>query len=89
MSPLDPGAIFDEIQRLLPGYDISRLNLMAGNDVHTSAAEKSGGKAPSDPGAILPAEDTLFTSGTLGRYSQTLNSVIENRERRPEPVAGD
>jgi NADH-quinone oxidoreductase subunit G len=30
-----------------------------------------------DPGLILPANDTLFTSGTLGRYSATLNSVIE------------
>ena len=28
---------------------------------------------------MLPANDTLFTSGTLGRYSKTLNSVIENR----------
>ena len=33
----------------------------------------------SRPELILPANDTLFTSGTLGRYSQTLNSVIESR----------
>jgi len=28
---------------------------------------------------IVPANDTLFTSGTLGRYSKTLNSVVENK----------
>ena len=41
LSPLDPMAILDEIQRLVPGYDISRSNLFAGNSEHTSL-EKSG-----------------------------------------------
>ncbi len=36
LSPLDPMAIFDEIQRLVPGYDVSRMNLLAGNSEHTS-----------------------------------------------------
>jgi len=36
MSPFDPMAILDEIQRLVPGYDVSRMNLLAGNDQHTS-----------------------------------------------------
>jgi len=27
----------------------------------------------------VPSNDNLFTSGTLGRYSQVLNKVIENR----------
>ena len=35
MSPFDPLAVLDEIQRLVPGYDVSRLNLLAGNDEHT------------------------------------------------------
>ncbi len=35
MSPFDPMAILDEIQRLVPGYDVSRINLLAGNDEHT------------------------------------------------------
>src|SRR5581483_4858622 len=37
LSPLDPMAILDEIQRLVPGYapehGVSRRNLVAGNDV--------------------------------------------------------
>ena len=49
MCPFDPVAILDEIQRLVPGYDVSRMNLLAGNDQHTtlsgtgtSAAHASG-----------------------------------------------
>ena len=91
LSPFDPAAITDEIQRLVPGYDVSRINLLAGNDVHTFAPEKSAGAAKLDPESVLPSEDTLFTSGTLGRYSKTLNSVIENRASITEPnaVVGD
>ena len=36
MSPFDPMAILDEIQRLVPGYEVSRMNLLAGNDQHTT-----------------------------------------------------
>jgi hypothetical protein len=39
-----------------------------------------------DPSLIVPAHDNLFTSGTLGRYSNTLNSVIEHRENIPAGV---
>ena len=87
-SPLDPMAIFDEIQRLVPGYDVSRINLLAGNSEHTSMI-KSGAGATHKPEAIVPAHDTLFTSGTLGRYSRALNSVIENRELKSAEVAAD
>jgi NADH-quinone oxidoreductase subunit G len=84
MTPTDPMALLDEIQRLVPGYgDVSRLNLGAGNDEHTTALEMGTGSAESDPDLIVPSEDTLFTSGTLGRYSNTLQSVIESRRRVP------
>src|SRR5438270_12041544 len=82
MSPLDPSAILDEIQRLVAGYDFSRLNLFAGSAVHTHAAGKGTG-AHQDPGLIWPANDSLFTSGTLGRYSNTLNSVMRNYPGKP------
>ena len=84
LSPFDPMAMLDEIQRLVPGYEFSRLNLFAGNDVHTHACGVGLG-ARQKPESIVPANDTLFSSGTLGRYSNTLNSVMENRSvRRPE-----
>jgi len=77
MSPFDPMAILDEIQRLVPGYDVSRMNLLAGNDQHTKLSG-SGPGALHASSLIVPANDDLFSSGTLGRYSRTLNSVLEN-----------
>jgi len=84
MSPFDPIAMLDEIQRLAPGYEGSRLNLLAGNDEHTRLAARGG--IPSHPELVVPSDDTLFTSGTLGRYCETLNAVLENN--RDEPPAG-
>jgi NADH-quinone oxidoreductase subunit G len=80
MSPFDPMAILDEIQRLVPGYDVPRMNILAGNDQHTTLSS-SGPGALQDSKLIVPAQDNLFSSGTLGRYSRTLNSVIENRHK--------
>jgi NADH-quinone oxidoreductase subunit G len=100
LSPLDPMAILDEIQRLVPGYDVSRANLLAGNSQHTSLAN-TGGVVPQQrlesaanavavsDSAIDPANDTLFTSGTLGRYSRALQSVLESHEVKPSEVAAD
>jgi NADH-quinone oxidoreductase subunit G len=88
MSPFDPTAILDEMQRLVPGYDVSRLTLLAGNSQHTSLAGV-GPAVAHRAEAIEPAHDNLFSSGTLGRYSRALNSVIESREAAPAEVAAD
>jgi len=88
MSPFDPIAILDEIQRLVPGYDVSRANILAGNDQHTSLSAGGSGISQ-DPALIVPAQDNLFSSGTLGRYSRALNSVIENQHPETTEVAAD
>ncbi|MGA8762001.1 MAG: molybdopterin-dependent oxidoreductase, partial [Candidatus Sulfotelmatobacter sp.] len=88
LSPFDSMAILDEIQRLVPGYDVSRMNLLAGNSQHTSLAA-AGTSVAHAPGSILPSNDTLFSSGTLGRYSRALKSVIENRQPEAAAVAAD
>jgi len=88
MSPFDPTAILDEIQRLVPGYDVSRMNLLAGNGQHTSLA-KAGPGAAHKPESIAPANDNLFSSGTLGLYSRVLKSVVESHETKPAEVAAD
>lgn len=80
LSPFDPMAILDEIQRLVPGYDVSRRNLLSGIDQHTTIG---GPGILQNPELIVPADDDLFTSGTLGRYSQALNAVLENQRRKP------
>jgi NADH-quinone oxidoreductase subunit G len=93
LSPFDPSAILDEIQRLVPGYDLMRLQLLSGNDQHLSPAA-----APIKDNAglvqisnrrdlVLPANDTLFTSGTLGRYSAMLNDLQQNEARRLTQIA--
>jgi len=91
LSPLDPMAILDEIQRLVPGYDVSRINLLAGNSEPTSLAQ-TGGAVPTANAAaslISPADDNLFTSGTLGQYSRALKSVMESHEVKHSEVAAD
>jgi NADH-quinone oxidoreductase subunit G len=89
LSPFDPNAILDEIQRIVPGYQISRVNLLSGNEVGTHALTGGHGGAAADQDLIRPSNDTLFTSGTLGRYSNALNSVVENRRKAPAGVAAD
>jgi NADH-quinone oxidoreductase subunit G len=79
-------AILDEVQRVVSGYDVSRVNLLAGSDQHLEIAE-SGPSLVQDPSLIHPANDDLFSSGTLGRYSKTLNSVMENKSAVPEVAA--
>jgi NADH-quinone oxidoreductase subunit G len=93
LSPFDPTAILDEIQRLVPGYDVSRMNLLAGNSEHTSLEKAGPGVAHRAesivPANIAPANNDLFTSGTLGRYSRALKSVAESHEVKPAEVAAD
>jgi len=91
MSPYDPVAMLDEIQRLVPGYDVSRLGVLAGQDEHTQLVQITGATGTGHPELILPSGDTLFTSGTLGRYSATLNSVMERNQTSPadKEVAAD
>jgi NADH-quinone oxidoreductase subunit G len=86
MTPFDPTAILDEIQRVVAGYDVSRVNLLAGNDEHLEVAE-SGPSLAHDANLIVPAHDDLFSSGTLGEYSKALNSVIENKSAETEVAA--
>ena len=89
LSPFDNMAILDEIQRLVPGYEFSRLNLLGGNEQHVTAAELSSAGAAEGLVQIVPANDTLFTSGTMGRYSKALNSVAENKRRTAPEVMAD
>ena len=92
VNPFNPFAILEEIQRLVPGYGTGRLDLLSGNDVHTATAGLAPGRTEAD-GSVLPSNDNLFSSGTLGRYCDVLGNVIENRLGLPneneEEVAAD
>jgi NADH-quinone oxidoreductase subunit G len=80
LSPFDPLAVLDEIERLVPSYTLDRLNLLGGNDVPTEpglvpAIALTGVKTAE----LTPAHDRLFTSGTLGRYSPALKELEEHQ----------
>jgi NADH-quinone oxidoreductase subunit G len=86
LSPFDPYAIFDEIQRLVPGYDKTlRLQLLSGNDQHLEPAAPLVQIDTTRRDLVLPSGDTLFTSGTLGHYSAML-SDLQDYEGRKLPV---
>ena len=88
-SPLDPTNTLDEISELVPGYAISRLDLAAGNPQRTELVQIEPAGISSHPELVAPAGNSLFTSGTLGRYSATLNSVVENHRKTSEPIGAD
>jgi NADH-quinone oxidoreductase subunit G len=84
LSPFDPFAILDEIQRLVPGYNLLRLQLLSGNDQHLQpAAPAPLVQIGNRRDLVLLANDSLFTSGTLGRYSAMLSDLQHNESLRP------
>ncbi len=82
LSPFDPFAITDEIQRVVPGYDMLRLQMLSGNDQHLQPAASLVEIQPAARrDLVLPANDSLFTSGTLGRYSPMLSDIQSFQSR--------
>jgi NADH-quinone oxidoreductase subunit G len=82
LSPFDPFAILDEIQRLVPGYDkLLRLNLLSGNDQHIAPSAGDLVQIANRNDLVLPSNDTLFTSGSLTRFSPMLQDVQRHQSR--------
>jgi NADH-quinone oxidoreductase subunit G len=71
-----PDKVFDEIRKTVRGYNIPLPVITAGGAAQTTPVN---GRVPTAlrPDLIQSARDTLFTSGSLGRYSKMLNSVME------------
>jgi NADH-quinone oxidoreductase subunit G len=71
-----PDKLFEEIRTSVRGYNVPLPVIATGGAVQTSPVN---GRVPSvaAPEAIRSARDTLFTSGSLGRYSKLLNSLLE------------
>jgi len=82
LSPFDPFAILDEIQRLVPGYDkLSRLQLLSANDQHLAPAASGLVQIANRKDLVLPSSDTLFTSGSLTKFSPMLQDVQRHQQR--------
>jgi len=82
LSPFDPFAILDEIQRLVPGYEkLSRLQLLSANDQHLAPASSGLVQIANRKDLVLPSSDTLFTSGSLTKFSSMLQDVQQHQQR--------
>lgn len=79
-----PDKIFEEIRRSVPGYSVPLPVLATGG---AAQAQPLNGRVAVDaqPGLVRPAGDTLFTSGTLGRYSKKLTQLMEAPGRLFQP----
>jgi predicted molibdopterin-dependent oxidoreductase YjgC len=75
-----PEAVFDEICRAVPGYDVARTSLLAGGaePVRLHVPRKGYEHYDVAAGCVFSARDSLFTSGTLGRYCRMINSLRES-----------
>ena len=79
--------VFEEIRANVHGYNIPLPRIATGGAAQTTPV--NGRVAVSArPELIQSARDSLFTSGSLGRYSNTLKSVLESpgglySEKRP------
>jgi NADH-quinone oxidoreductase subunit G len=71
-----PDKVLTEIRNSVRGYNISLPVLAAGGAAQTMPVN---GRVDFNarPDLVRSANDTLFTSGYLGRYSNTLKSVME------------
>jgi len=86
LSPFEPLSILDEIQRLVPGYDkLLRLQLLSNNDQNLQPAAELV-QITNRRDLVLPANDSLFTSGTLGRYSAMFSDLQANEAARHAPL---
>ena len=78
LGPWRPDVVFDEIRRTVRGYDVPVATIATGSAAQTAAVN---GRLPLEnrPELVQSDRNGLFASGTLGRYSRVLGSVVENR----------
>src|SRR5207302_9468151 len=81
LGPWLPDTIFEEIRKSVRGYAVPAPVLATGGAAQTMPVN---GRIPveSRPDLVHSDHNGLFASGTLGRYSKVLHSVIESRLSR-------
>ena len=74
-----PAAVFEEIRKAVPAYNVEQAGLLTGGAEATRVEFSRNGHAPYDVpvGLIRSAQDTLFSSGTLGRFCTMMESLPE------------
>ena len=81
LGPWLPETVFEEIRRTVHGYDIPLPVIATGGAAQTMPVN---GRVPVEnrPELVRSEHNGLFASGTLGRYSKVLNSVVESHSSR-------
>ena len=78
LGPWLPEVVFEEIRKNVHGYQVPLAALATGGAAQTMPV--NGRIQIESPGALVHSDHNgLFASGTLGRYSKVLHSVVENR----------
>ena len=74
-----PSAVFDEIRKAVPGYNVEPTGLLTGGAEPVRVQAARNGHAPYDVpvGLIRSAHDTLFTSGSLTQFCSMMESLPE------------
>jgi NADH-quinone oxidoreductase subunit G len=84
LGPWVPDAVFEQIHEHVRGYQVPAATLATGGAAETMPV--NGHIAvESRPDLVRSDHNGLFASGTLGRYSKVLNTVVENRPAKAEP----
>ncbi len=78
VGPWSSETVYNEIRKTVKGYNIPLAMLAV--QAQQTAPVNGRVAVESRPDLIHSAHDGLFTSGTLGRYSKILNSVMESRK---------
>src|SRR5258707_1773687 len=75
----NPAAVFEEIRKAVSGYNVQPMGLLTGSAEPTRVEFARNGHTPYDVpvGLIRSAKDTLFSSGTLGRFCTMMESLPE------------
>ncbi|HEY4978582.1 MAG TPA: molybdopterin-dependent oxidoreductase, partial [Candidatus Acidoferrum sp.] len=75
----NPAAVFEEIRKTVPGYNVQPAGLLTGGAEPTKLQFSKNGHVSYDVPVqlIQSANDTLFTSGTLGRFCTMMQSLPE------------
>jgi NADH-quinone oxidoreductase subunit G len=81
-----PEAVFEEIRANVRGYGVATASLLTGGAELAATMLSRNGHRPYDvpADAVFSSRDTLFTSGTLGRFCTMVSSVPEAKAAEAE-----
>ncbi len=93
LSPFDPFAILDEIERLVPGYALDRLNLFAGNEATTDPGATAGFVSLETlltrADGVVATHPGLYRSGELSERTTALREIANHQATLKAAVAAD